>query len=220
MDERQDTARGLDGWITLHLHPERFFAAVRGSRWDRGASVAILIVGFAAAVDRLDESLVRSMLGFGLRGPSLPPLDSWRAFWISMPPAALVLGPIGWVVGGFWTRVRAGWCGAISPDRRAARLVWLYSRMVASLPIVTLPAAWTLGFPSYRVAFASHDRAAPVAIPVLVLWSVFVSHRGATTVFELDRRRARLWFGILPALFYGLVYSGALVGFFLAHARA
>lgn len=191
--------RAAERWVALHIEPDRFFAEVRGSAWDRYAWIAILVVGFAAVVNRLDLS----MLGASTPGArtALPngALDSWPAFWSSMIVGAPIMGSISWLVGGFWTRLRARWCGAADPDARVARLISLYARLVSALPLLGLVVIWTMYFPGYRAASDSARFAAVVAIIVLSFWSVYVSYRGASASFALSRRRAIFWFLILPA---------------------
>jgi len=197
--------------IDLFIRPRRFFS----SQLALGKTPYVLFVtlcfGMAEAISRIDMEMMRAELGQPRPGwQVLGPLvtESWVGFWLWV----LFVGAIGaaliWWIGGWWYRVRLKWCGAQNPDKRLTRLVYVYASFVYAAPSVTLPLAWTLIYPNYAVAYSAGDLFSALFL-IFPFWSLIASYVGARTVFEVSRWKARVWFLLLPALFY-LVVMGVL----------
>ncbi|MFQ5698043.1 MAG: hypothetical protein ACE5IL_07130 [Myxococcota bacterium] len=185
--------------VDVFLHPRRFFT----SQLALGRTPYVVAVtwcfGASSAIDRVNESLgsggLASSVGSRLAGAA----DSWPAFWIYLALSGAGSGLLLWWFGGWWYRVRLGWCGAREPDPRVSRLVYIYSAFVGSAPAVLLVALETVVFTSYREAWMA-SRANLIWLQGFALWSLWPSYVGATTLFDLGRIRARIWFLVLPAL--------------------
>jgi hypothetical protein len=116
----------------------------------------------------------------------------------------LISAGFGWLVGGWWYRVRLEWSGAKDPDPTEARLVWVYTGLVSALPSLMLLLLDTFRYEDYLESW--EETGLLTLIPALALfWSVYVSYRAATTRFALKAVPARLWFFALPLLLYLLV---------------
>lgn len=179
----------------LFAHPRKFFSEQLALDRAPYLFAVTWAYGIAEAIDRVDRSLLKRESG------SPAPVESWLAFW----ELVLFLGAIGGVflyyLGGWWYRVRLRWSGAVEPDKRLARLTYIYSSFIYAAPAVLLPLSRTLAYPSYLEGYNSAD-ASPLFIAIFPLWSFLASYSGATTLFDLSVWKARLWFLILPSTAY------------------
>jgi hypothetical protein len=73
---------------------------------------------------------------------------------------------------------------------------------VFALPVVALTLVETVLFPSYPVAREAESWFVGLCVMFLLIWSVFVGYKGATTVFQLTQGKAVLWFLVIPWLYY------------------
>lgn len=197
--------------IDIFIRPSRFFS----SQLALGHTPYVLLVtwcfGIAQAMDRIDINLMRSE--FGRVRPGLHTLaGSWLYYWAFVLAAGLVAGGFLWLLGGWWYRVRLGWSGAVKPDAKTARLVYIYSSFVLAGPTVLWALIETMTFPNYLAAWQSEEMWSALLL-VFPFWSCYSSYRGATTLFTLKRGPARMWFLVLPAVVYFLVL-GVLTALF------
>lgn len=197
------------GWLDLLLQPERFFPD--GARRLGGPLrvALILVLGAAGGIARMEFAALRGVLG-----SSAVLAQSWPAYWGGVAAAALVAGPIGYFVGGWWFGLRLRWSGAPGADWGLARRVFLLAGSVGSLPILVFGGLDVLRYSQPAEAWNGVE---PVAMTILVApyFSIFVSYRAAMASFPLRRMRARIWFAVLPAVFYGIVTLGSAVAFAL-----
>lgn len=186
--------------VDIFLHPHRFFS----SQLALGRTPYVIAVtwcfGAATAIGRLNESLDPGSLSGALAAPLA---DSWPQLWAYLAVSGAGSGLLLWWFGGYWYRVRLAWCGASRPDPRVARLVYIYSAFVGSAPAILLVALQTFVFSSYREAWAG-SRVNWIWLGVFALWSLWPSYVGATTLFDLGRIRAWIWFVALPAIAYAI----------------
>lgn len=180
--------------VDLFLRPRHFFAAHVALGRTPYVVLVVWSYGIASAIERAERELATWID------------PSWRSFWFS----ALFWGAFGgaglWLLGGWWYRVRLRWCGAREPDRRRARLAYAYSSFVLAAPTILWTLIQTASYPSYAEAAAADD-VARVLLLVFPFWSVQTSFAAATTLFELAPLRARVWFQLLPACAYLLLYG-------------
>jgi len=195
--------------IDLFIRPRKFFAG----QLALGKTPYVILVtwcyGISSAIDRIDRELIRAELGSPRPGwDQFGPLitESWLGFWVTV----LLLGVIGglflWWIGGWWYRVRVRWSGVNEPDKRLARLLFVYSSFVHSGPAVALAVAMTMAYPNYAQAYSS-DEPYTLLLLVFPFWSVITSYAGVRTLFQVSRWKARIWFVILPCLFYIMVFG-------------
>lgn len=94
--------------------------------------------------------------------------------------------------------------------------------LVYVLPILVITAVQTAMCPSYLDAWSADELLTAIVPLVAVFWGCWTSHVGATTVFQLERPKAQVWFLILPALLYAVLFFGAAVAMFsaLSHGSA
>ena len=120
------------------------------------------------------------------------------------------MGAIGgvmyWGIGGWWQRVRIGWSGAPRPDKRLARLVYIYASFVAAGPAFALALIQTAFYANYAEAYAG-DEMYSMVILVFPFWSLVTSIIGVRSLFEVIKWRALLWFLILPGILYFFAFG-------------
>lgn len=199
--------------LNLFSRPRRFFA--RGLDLSKGLPLflATWFVGMAAQQNRIDSEIGWHDLGmqrsaWRVIGPIAD--GHWVAFWGWTAGAGLVSGGILYLIGGWWYRMRLRLSGAPKDvDKTAARAVFIYASLVTALPTMLLTLGFTFVYASYMAAYNSDELLSSFVI-IFLFWSVAVSYAGATEAFDITRWKARLWFLVLPALFYLVVISATL----------
>lgn len=205
---RQSFEFYLEGVVELLLRPERFLKAYLNTRPFGFPLLAIWIVGMGGFIDRLDARMVRAD-GIGSGGSMVSDMlaSSWPSFWLSVAVIGLFSGLFIWLIMGWWYQIRLQLSGAADPDPKEARLVLIHARLVASVPIIFTTLLQMPFHASYE-AMSGSDSVALVWFTAPV-WSIFVGYRGAIGCFDVDPKKARFWFLILP-----LVFLVGLIGVF------
>lgn len=190
----------------LFVNPSNFFTAIDDLSRPVLLFAVTLCLGVASMVDRIEQHILRAEMGQSASGWSeMSPwlLNSWGTLW----GVLLVLGalniPLFWYLGGWWYRLRLKWSGATALDPLRPRLLFVYSSLVYALPVVLVMIVETLLFPNYRLARDAEGSWTLIFV-LLSFWSVLVSYCGATRTFALARRKALLWFLLLPWMLYAV----------------
>jgi len=201
------SALSLRGLADLFFRPTRYFRSAdlgRGKAW----VFAAWIVGIASAIDRIDTNLIRADLGLGSGSASLSVqlANSWPAFWAFVVPIGAIAAVLLWLIGGWWYNVRLRWSGAVGFDQREGRLVYAFSSLIHAIPALLYAVVATMLFPSYLSAFLSEELWS-VALVVFPFWGALASYKGVRAKFQPKPTPARVWFLILPMLFYAVVVA-------------
>lgn len=192
--------------MALFVNPSHFFASLDDLSRPFLVLVATLCLGVASTVDRIEQHLLRAEMGQGVSGWSeVSPwlLHSWSRLWIVLLLLGALNVPLFWYLGGWWYRLRLKWSGATALDPLRPRLLFVYSSLVYALPVVLVMLGETVLFPNYRLA-RDAEGSWPLIFVLLSFWSVVVSYCGATSTFALARRKALLWFLLLPWTLYAV----------------
>ena len=197
----------LRGLADLFFRPTRYFRSTdlgRGKTW----IFAAWIVGIAFAIDRIDRNLMRADLGVGSEADSLSMqvANSWIAFWVFILLVGGVGGAIIWLIGGWWYNVRLRWSGATDFDRGEGRLVYIFASQIQAIPSVLYAVVATMLFRSYLAAFQSEELWSLVLL-VFPFWAIVASYKGVRSRFQTKAILARIWFLILPILFYAIAFG-------------
>jgi hypothetical protein len=210
--------------VDLFVRPRRFFLA----NLTTGKPPCVVLVGWAYgishAMERLDTQLLRAELGhpppgWKYLGPFVA--ESWLGFWTWVLIAGVLSAFFLWWIGGWWYQVRLRWSGAPAPDKRRARLLFIYSSFVFAGPAIVAALIGTLTFPDYAVASTAAERPPLVLLLVLFVfpfWSVATSYVGVKALFAVARRKAVVWFVALPILVY-LAWGGLVALLFTLVGR-
>ncbi len=204
--------------VDLFVRPRRFFTGQLALGKTPYIIVAAWCYGIATSVDRIDQEILKSQLGrsnpFAQRLVSTV-TESWPLFWAWVLAIGAINGLLLWLIGGWWYRKRLRWSGAADADKRLARLTYIYSSFVLAGPLVLATLFRTALYPNYAAASDAMESLS-VLMLVFPFWSVATSYAGATALFPVSKGRARLWFLILPIVFYVLIVglvAAALVRF-------
>lgn len=190
--------------VDLFISPRKFFSG----QLSLGKTPYVILVtwcyGISHTIDRINRELFRVELGnprssWEQFGPMIT--ESWFGFWKWVLMSGAIGGIFIWWIGGWWYRIRLKWSGDNEPDKRASRLVFVYSSFVMSGPTVAFALAYTVAYSNYLQAYSSNDFFS-LLLPVFLFWSIITSYIGARTVFNVSQWKALIWFAILPCLFY------------------
>jgi len=194
--------------VSLLLTPRAYFAHPDLLRDRRGILIAAVLSGFAGAMDRIDQKLVRADLsnqGMGEANHMTSwVLQSWMNYWILVVGAGLIGSVFIWYIRGWWYRKRLEWSGAgeVAPDD--ARSVAVLQDLVYVLPTILLALIQTATYSNYAAAWEASDVTGTLVL-IFVFWSCWTSYCAATTVFTVQKSKARFWFLILPLAFYVVI---------------
>ncbi|MYM71798.1 hypothetical protein GTP56_06245 [Duganella sp. FT134W] len=194
--------------VSLLLTPRTYFAHPDLLRDRRGILIAAVLSGFAGAMDRIDQKLVRADLSNQGMGETSTMtswvLQSWMNYWILVIGAGLIGSVFIWYIRGWWYRKRLEWSGAgdVAPDD--ARSVAVLQDLVYVLPTILLALIQTATYSNYAEAWEASDVTGMLVL-IFVFWSCWTSYCAATTVFTVQKSKARFWFLILPLAFYVVI---------------
>jgi len=202
-------SRHASFWLLyLYARPRRFFGHFQRTATWFSTLYASLLVGLAYAIDRVSLKIVQSEL---TGRPKIPEflLESWAAYWVFCVVLGCVSAAMYYGLGGWWYRVRLGWAGAVEPDKRVARQVYIFAILVTALPCVIITGIDSFRFSTPMVA-ESRGGPAWLIVVALAFYSIYVSYRGVRTVFDTVRWKAVVWFLVLPLLVYIMAFVASI----------
>lgn len=190
--------------LNIFVRPRKFYSSLK-TFYDKPYFIFVTYCfGIAYAIDRIDREIIRAELGNPRNGwTKIAPYvtESWLGYWAFVFLYGALAASMLWLVGGWWYRIRLRWAGAINPDVRLARKTYLFSSFVWSAPVILVTLLYTVIFQNYEMAYESDNISILIFIAV-PFWSCIVSYRGVTTLFEVKRVLAFIWFLVLPWLYY------------------
>lgn len=197
----------------LFIRPTKYFQEVELES-KVAYLIAVYLVGISGAMGRIDTRLLQADLGG--RDAVTTITDHWMYYWLTVLVAGSISGALSWFFLGWWYGYRARLCGFDTEDVRTPKIVWSYSYLVETLPVLGLTIGYTVLFGSYTTAYYA-DEYWSVFLLVFPFWSCFTSYAGVRSALGLEGRKVIIWFLVLPLLFYFLVFGifGVLGYFFL-----
>jgi hypothetical protein len=201
----------LRALVLLFTRPSYLFNNVAALTRGRMFLFLAYCSGVAAAIDRLDQNLMKSELTGRSTVSALT--GSWPNTWLFLLTIGVLYAALVWWIGGWWYRVRLSWSGVKSPDPFTTRVVYVYQDFVQSAPTIAIVVAYTLTLPSYDEAWASEEAWSTIIL-VFVVWSCITSYKAVRAAFQVGTWKSRVWFLITPLAFYFVVFVG--VGFIYA----
>ena len=193
-----------DAAVDLLLRPERFFEALLRTTKGSLPWLVIWVCGAARVVDNIDTRLMTGTLR-----SDAPLLTSWSALWGGVIFGAFLAGPLNWLIGGWWYRMRMVFSGARRVNKRRARLVYMHAQLVWCVPSLVWLILVTGLYSDYHAAYAASPFS--LAFIPIVPWSTWVSYRGVRHCFDLKTGRARVWFLILPLTIYAAIVGAVWI---------
>lgn len=217
LDQTAATTKMVEPYdmFSLFFRPGRFFASQNVYNSDSYAIMALLCYSITRSIDRIDKEIARD--SFGVRRSALDTLeqiglfDSWAVFWVIVVVVGAIGAPFIWWLGGWWYGLRVRWSGVTAPDMRSVRLIYTYSALVQSLPMLLMTLASTFLYANYAEDYASDS---PVALIILIFpfWALITSYVGVRTSFPVSRWKALFWFLIGPLLLYLFGFVALVAG--------
>ena len=202
--------------IELFFQPRKFFSDLSILLQTKYVIPVTWIYGIANSIDRLDQEMLEADLGSSANNNDLvfELMESWLTYWGFVLTMGAVSGLFLWWVGGWWYRKRLEWSGAIDPDERLVRVIYVYASFILAAPIVISSIIQTIYFDNYIQAYNS-DEMWSLLVIIFPFWSLITSYIGIRTNFEVSKWKARTWFVILPGILYFLAFGAiiALLGF-------
>jgi hypothetical protein len=195
--------------FTLYFRPREYFSHTN-DLYHRGVLiVASILAGITGAMDRIDRKIIEAELGHAGKGwesTSEWLITSWSNYWLTVVGVGLISAVIVLYLGGWWYKKRLQWSGAENPSPALARNVYITQYLILSLPNIILVLIQTALFSNYREAWRA-DEIWSSFLLLFVFWSCWTSYTAATTVFQLSKFKAKLWFLVFPILIYIFVFG-------------
>ncbi|MEM6642353.1 MAG: YIP1 family protein [Bacteroidota bacterium] len=208
----------LDFWHKLVFHPKAFFSEDFNGRKSPYLFVTIAIYGMSNAMDRVDQQFVKA----DLRGTpeQYEWLNNWPTYWIFTLIMGAFSGYIFYLLGGWFYNQRIKWSKGTS-NRETAKFLFLYPEFVPSLIYVLNTVIYMLGSPFPYDPLADLSAAEGIGLFLLLTstyYSVYISYVGVTTATDVSPNRAKVWFLLLPIIFYTLAY-GTVIGLMINYLQ-
>ena len=201
----------------LFFKPRHFFADLRYLYRKPELMLTLWIMGIVAGMSQIDKRLIRADLGKPAPGwETISPyfLDSWVGYWSIALALGVLYGAFHYWILGWWYKKRLHWSGDREATGPNARRVFSYQELVTAGPCLVIVVIQTLRYPNYLAVWQAEEWLSSVAL-IFLFWSIWTSYAAATTAFALRPWRARVWFIVLPTLYYVAILGvvGALYAF-------
>lgn len=122
----------------LFIRPRKFFTSRLALNKTGFIIIATWVYGIVRVIGEIEEEVLRADIsGQAARLELIAPVvESWGTFWTWSIVFGAGSGLLYWLIGGWWFRLRLIWSGATDPDKRTARLAYIYPTLVLSLPTI------------------------------------------------------------------------------------
>lgn len=196
----------------LFFLPHKFFSANVATTNFFYVAIAICICGITFVTNDISNYLYNEWADLdAIQAPldyAETTVQDWRAFWTEALSLCVWKGLLSWIFGGWWFRYRIKASGDTHPDPRLSRVVFVYTYLIFTLPRLAHLLIWTALYKSYAEAYAQALSWSYIALLYAVaLWSNFCACACVSTVFSVSSTRAKLWFIVLPCLWYAFCFQ-------------
>ncbi|WP_223034055.1 YIP1 family protein [Hanstruepera marina] len=207
----------LNFWKALLITPKQFFINEFSDKTKvRFFNTAIVIFCLGYGIDQANRQLTR----FDIKGKldQIAFVNDWIGFWISAVIAGAIGGYIVYLIGGWFYDVRLKWAKG-SGNLDLSRRLYLYSNFYLNLTIIFICIVETIKNRKPYDPFEDFQLFDAVSILFLLFFifhSIYLSFTGVTTLTDVDKKLATVWFAILPTLLYIFLF-GALIILFASY---
>jgi hypothetical protein len=193
--------------VDLYFRPRRYFSKIHDLDHRSALFISAVLTGIAGSMNRIDKKIIQAELGYANKGwENIASwlLSSWLNYWLVVVATGLIGAVFFWYMGGWWYKKRLQWSGATELSSILTRRVYTMQELVLSGPTVIYALVQTALFSNYREAWRA-DELWTSSLLVFVFWSCWTSYVAATSVFQVSKFKARIWFLILPVLLYVVI---------------
>lgn len=187
--------------IRLFFKPRKYFNKSIIIQSKFSTLSVIYIFGIVNALERIDQNLMKADLGTRYSGMEFI-TSSWMGYWIFVLGVGVLSALFTWYIAGWWYKVRLSWSGVENPDPVEARIVYVYSSFVYTLPTLLFSIVQSFFFANYLEAWQSDAMISGLLLLLFPIWSCFTSYFGVESKFNAKGLAAKMWFLILPLLLY------------------
>lgn len=196
-------------WNSLVIKPKEFFSEHFKENQSPYFLLVFAMCALGMGVDRFEAMIAKS------NGPTLMP--NWGVAWGIIIASGILGGLMYYYFGGWFFNKRVQWSKGIA-NKHKSRFIYLYCTFPAMLFSVLLAIYGTYAYPnpaSYDAATLSDPIIIGGSITLLAMlfYSVRISYTGATTLYQLDSKRAKIWFLYLPITYYALLFTLIFLAF-------
>lgn len=209
-------------WSKLTFAPKRFFLENYRDRQTPYFALAIIVFSLAAGIERVDQTLVKQIAKGN--GPAVQQMiGTWPAYVAAVAFSGALAGAFYYLFGGWFYNVRIGWAGGEKNADRA-KFLYLYSCFLPSLVGILFKLIEIATNPeSPMEAILSDEGLSALLFGLIAIaslyGSVYISYRGVRETTTASRGKARVWFLILPAIFYTMLIGLVAIIFALIEIR-
>ena len=194
--------------IDIFIDPQRFFSTEAALGRPFSLFITALLLGLSTVLYViLGDTLL--VITETIDAPRIPPdlINSWVELWMGLLVTGVVTSAFLWFVAGWWFRERALLSGARRPDFQLSRIVYVYSSLVRSLPLLLMLLVWTFRYPNYAAVPSQEIFIASALSVVFSCGELVTAYVGVRTLFDVDKWRAGIWFVMGPAVWYAVALS-------------
>ncbi|MEW6104418.1 MAG: YIP1 family protein [bacterium] len=202
----------LSFWRLIVFQPKKFFREYFREEFSPYFWFTLIIYGVADEINRIDQQFVKWDLKNKLDQVEF--LNNWFIYWTFAIIIGLIIGYCFYRLGGWFFNLRVKWSKGVA-NIKTARFINLYSCFLPCFITVFVSIIETLSSPKPYIPdeplLPMKDLLLAIISIVASYYSIYVGYQGVTIVMKPEKWRCRIWFLILPALFFSLVGIGAIV---------
>ena len=200
-------------FANLIFCPKKFFSNRSAIMCVSIYPVVIWLAGFSNTIDRLSTKM--DVPGTLAEDAFLGRLaDSWPAFWIFVLFVGTLAAFFNFYFGGWLYYIRLKFCGVEDPYADEVRAINVYSFAPYAFMNFVILVIFSVSYENYN-HYLQVDDYWPVLFTILWLYGINASYRGARSVFNAPKGRARFWFIVIPILF-ALLTTAIAIGVYVA----
>ncbi|MEM9151983.1 MAG: hypothetical protein AAGB19_16225, partial [Cyanobacteria bacterium P01_F01_bin.3] len=201
--------------LNIFAAPGAFFSAEIALGKPINVWIATWLLGFATAFSNINRSVVSFKRGESSLEPPSEVLYSWSDLWMGLLLAGFVFGILLWLFGGWWFHIRVLLSGAPEPDGQVARLVYIYSALVRSLPAFVTLIVWSILYQNLDDAYTQGGLFVSQFLSIIFLFGELITaYIGVKTLYSVDQPRAMVWFIFAPAAWYTVSIGQTILSYF------
>ncbi|MEW6620093.1 MAG: Yip1 family protein [bacterium] len=206
----------LSFWRLIVFQPKKFFREYFREESSPYLWFTLIIYGLAVEINRIDRQFVKGDLQNKLDQGEF--LNNWFSYWTFAIIIGLIIGYCFYRLGGWFFNLRVKWSKGV-PNVKTARFINLYSCFLPCFITVFVSIIETLSKPKPYIPdeplLPTRDLLLAIISILASYYSIYVSYQGVTIVMKPEKWRCRIWFLILPILFFSLIALGTMSMFWV-----